>query len=163
MTALHAFRLFLALSAVCLVGCGPATAPPQPKAVLDQADDHDHGHDHSAHHHPETLAAGTAELESLVAEIAGKMESGATDAADDAVHGLGHLLDDVQGLLKKSSLSEEALGAATKAVDELYECFDELDTAIHAAPGKFDPPAQVHARLKERIDAAVKALKEAGR
>jgi hypothetical protein len=36
-------------------------------------------------------------------------------------------------------------------------------TAIHAAPGKFDPPAQVHARLKERIDAAVKALKEAGR
>jgi len=150
-------RWLLPALAACLAGCEPAATPPERAAV------HSHAHDHADHRHPDSLAAGVAELESLVADIAGKMAAGATDAADDAVHGLGHLLEDLQGLLPKSALTAEARDAATKAIDDLYECFDELDTSLHAAPGKADPPAEVHARLKDRIAAAVEALKEAGR
>lgn len=159
----------LVAAAVCLVGCGPTAAPPRPQAADAHGDHghgghgHDHGHDHGAHEPPETFAAGVTALESLVADVAVKLAGGEADAADDAVHGLGHVLDDLQGLLKKSTLAEEARAAAGKAIDDLFECFDELDTALHAAPGKADPPAEVHARLKDRIEAAVKALKEAGR
>jgi hypothetical protein len=35
---------------------------------------------------------------------------------------------------------------------------DKLDTAIHAPEGKSQPPAEVHASLAERIDAAIKSL-----
>lgn len=167
MSPCHVLRLPLALAAVWLAGCGPTPAPPRPPAAHDHghehADDHGHGHDHADHAPAETLADGVEQLESLVGEIAGKLASGATDAADDAVHGLGHVLDDIQGLLKESTLADGPRDAASRAVDELFECFDELDTALHAAPGKADPPAEVHARLQDRIAAAVKALEEAAR
>lgn len=162
----------LVASAACLVGCGPTAAPPRPPAAAAHgnhdhgaAHDHEHEHDHGHGEHdpPETFAAGVAALDSLVTDIAAKLEGGDADAADDAVHGLGHVLDDLQVLLKKSTLADEARAAAGKAIDDLFECFDELDTALHAAPGKADPPAEVHARLKDRIAAAVKALKESGR
>jgi hypothetical protein len=104
-----------------------------------------------------------ATLDSLVTDIAAKLAGGEADAADDAVHGVGHVLDDLQVLLGKSTLAYDARTAAAKAIDDLFECFDELDTAMHAAPGKADSPADVHARLKDRIEAAVKALQEVGR
>jgi hypothetical protein len=162
------FSPALVAAAVCLLGCGPTAAPPRPAADAHgdhghaAAHGHDHGHDHGDHEAPETFAAGVAALESLVTDIAAKLAAGEADAADDAVHGVGHVLDDLQVLLKKSTLAEEARTAAAKAIDDLFECFDELDTAMHAAPGKADPPADVHARLKDRIAAAVKALKESG-
>jgi hypothetical protein len=164
------FSPALVAAAVCLVGCGPTAAPPRPPAADAHGDHghgeshgHDHGHDHGDHKSPETFAAGVATLDSLVTDIAAKLAGGEADAADDAVHGVGHVLDDLQVLLGKSTLAYDARTAAAKAIDDLFECFDELDTAMHAAPGKADSPADVHARLKDRIEAAVKALQEVGR
>lgn len=163
------FTQALVATSVCLSGCDPTAAPPRPPAASahgdhdkDAAHGHDHGHSHGDHKPPETFAAGVAALESLVTDIGAKLAGGEADAADDAVHGLGHVLDDLQGLLGKSTLAYDARKVAAKAIDDLFECFDELDTALHAAPGKADPPAEVHARLKDRIEAAVKALKESG-
>ena len=109
----------LAVGTAALWGCAPATAPKPPAgSAASRAghDDHDHDHDHdhakhddgdkdgkdahSDHDHPETLAEGVAELETLLADVGEKLGSGAKDAADDAVHAAGHLLEDLRRLLE---------------------------------------------------------------
>lgn len=156
---------------IVLIGCAPATPPAAPPAAGTAAHDHDHdhAHDHGAkeaagdghadHVHPETLAEGVAELEKLVVTVAEKLGSGAKDAADDAVHAAGHLLEDLDGLLEKQELAADVKTAGKKALAELYDCFDKLDVALHAAADAAESPADVHASLKERFEAAVKALK----
>lgn len=146
---------------VCLfaAGCSSSSPPAAGKAPAAH-DNAEHGHDHDGHEHdhPESFAAGVAQLQATVAAVKDHLAVGATDAADEAVHSLGHLIEDVQGLLSKEKLGEEAKVTAAKALDELFECFDTLDTALHAPEGKSKPPAEVHASLAERIDGAIKAL-----
>jgi ElaB/YqjD/DUF883 family membrane-anchored ribosome-binding protein len=139
-------------------GCAPAAKPKeQPKAAAGG-----HDHDHGDHDHPETIAAGVAELESTAKDIATKLATGSQEAADDALHAAGHLLEDLQGLLaKEKDLSAEAKDAGKKSLDELFECFDKLDTAMHAGADEAKTTvADVHASVKERIETAVKSLKE---
>jgi hypothetical protein len=167
----------LALSVVlglAASGCSP-TAPtavktaPAPATAHEESHDHDHdhGHDHdhdhghAEHDHPETLAEGIAQLAEAAAAVEKHLAAGATDAADDVVHGVGHIIEDIQGLMPKENLSAEAKAAAAKALDEVFECFDKLDTALHAPAGKGEPPAEVHAGLKDRIANAIKALEDA--
>jgi len=144
----------------------PAPAPKQPAdagkdaaatAVAKPAAD-DHDHDHHDHDHPKTLAEGVAALGKAAAAVKDHLAADARDKADDAVHELGHLLEDVQGLVGTSDLAADAKKAATAAVDDLFDCFDKLDTALHAEPGTGDSPAEVHASLAERVEAAIKAL-----
>lgn len=143
------------------LGCAPAAKPKeQPKAA--SADGHDHDHAHDDHDHPETLAAGIAELETTAKDIATKLAAGSQNAADDAVHAAGHLLEDLEGLLEKEKdISAEARAAGKKALDELFECFDKLDTAMHAGADEAKATAaDVHASVKERIEGAMKSLKD---
>ena len=152
--------LAVAILAWSAAGCAPAAKPKeQPKAA---AAGHDHDHDHGDHDHPETIAAGVAELESTAKDIATKLAAGSQEAADDALHAAGHLLEDLQGLLaKEKDLSAEAKDAGKKSLDELFECFDKLDTAMHAGADEAKTTvADVHASVKERIEAAVTSLKE---
>jgi hypothetical protein len=146
------------MAAIALAGCEPA-APPAAKTAPKAA--HGHDHDHADHDHPETLAAGVVQLAEAAAAVEKHLASGATDEADEVVHGVGHIIEDIQGLLPKENLSADAKAAAAKALDEVFECFDKLDTALHAPAGKGEPPAEVHAGLKSRIDAAIKSLKDA--
>lgn len=169
-------------AAVLLAGCSrPPDAPPaagsKPAAPgahdhghdhghdhnHDHGHDHDdhHGHDHGAHAQPRTLREGVERLVSLAAEVKRHLAADARDEADDAVHGLGHALEDLQGLVRTSDLAVATKAAATKALDDLFECFDSLDTALHAEPGKGDPPAEVHASVAKRIEAAIGALEAA--
>lgn len=167
---------------VLVLGC--SQAPPAGSAVATKPAAHaDHGHDHAAgdahhehaheddhehdehahadHAHPETLAEGVTALEKAAAAVKEHLEAGARDAADDAIHGLGHLLEDLQGLVRKDKLPAEAEAAATAAIDELFDCFDKLDTALHAEPGKGDSPKEVHASVAERIEKAIGSLRAA--
>jgi hypothetical protein len=159
-----AARLLSIAAVVCLMtaGCSSSSPPAAPAAgkapVASAHADHGHDHDEHEHDHPESFAAGVAQLQATVASVKDHLTVGATDAADEAVHALGHLIEDVQGLLSKEKLGEEAKATASKALDDLFECFDELDTALHAPEGKAQPPAEVHASLAERIDGAIKAL-----
>lgn len=162
-----AFRPLPAVSvaAFLLAGCEPA-APPAEKPVAaasapQAAHDHDHDHGHEDHDHPKTLAEGVAQLAEAAAAVEKHLASGATDAADDVVHGVGHIIEDVQGLLSKTDLSAEVKASATKALDEVFECFDKLDTALHAPAGQGATPAEVHAGVKDRIAAAIKSLENA--
>lgn len=166
----------------CPLGCTPApTTPPAATTKPADHDDHDHDHpapaakqpadagkaaakpaaddhDHADHDHPKTLAEGVAALGKAAAAVKDHLAADARDKADDAVHDLGHLLEDVQGLVGTSDLAADAKKAASAALDDLFDCFDKLDTALHAEPGKGDSPAEVHASLAERVEAAIKAL-----
>ena len=128
-------------------GCNPVAKPP----AVQPAADHDH---------PATLAEGVAALRKFAADLGAKLASGSHEAADDAVHGLGHMLEDLPALAAKAKLSEQAAEGAKIAIGELEECFGKLDEALHAAEGQGDSPAEVHASLKDRIEAALKSLEE---
>lgn len=154
----------LALACLAAAGCSPSSSPPakatadKPAAAAHDHDhhDHDHGHDHDR---PESFPAGIAQLQATVAAVKDHLAVGATDAADEAVHALGHLIEDVQGLLsKEEEMTAEARAKAAQALDDLFDCFDKLDTALHAPEGTSPPPAEVHASLAERIDGAIGAL-----
>lgn len=156
-----------ALVACITLGCGP-TAPPanrsgKPAAATKGHPDHEHGHDHDHghgdHRHPETLAAGLVELEEIATAVKKHLDAGARDKADNAVHMVGHLVDDLRGLLPKEKLSAEAQAAAGKALDDVFDAFDVLDSALHAADGKGKPPAEVHASVADKIAAALMTLK----
>ncbi len=172
----------LAVAGWFVAGCSPAAkpvaTPAKPAAAHAESDDHhdDHeGHDHSAHgdhdhaekdhaaehDHPETLAAAVAELEALTKDVAEKLAGDAHEAADHAVHAAGHLLDDARDLLAKETLTADAKEAATKALDEIFECFDKLDVALHSkAKEGAESVAEIHASIADRVSEAVKALKE---
>jgi gas vesicle protein len=62
---------------------------------------------------------------------------------------------------RASAWAAEAKDAGKRSLDELFECFDKLDTAMHAGADEAKTTvADVHASVKERIEAAVKSLKE---
>jgi hypothetical protein len=147
-------------AALVAAGCTRPAAPPS-RAADKAAAGHDHDHGHAEHDHPESLAAGIAQVKRAVADVKAHLANGANEAADDVVHGMGHLVEDIEGLLSKENLSDAGKAAVKKATAEIFDCFDKLDTALHAAPGTGPTPAEVHAGLSQRIDDAIKALESA--
>lgn len=167
---------------VGVLGCSPAAAPVAPAKPVaapadhdkhdkhDKHDGHDHGkdddhahgkdadhdHDDHGHAHPETLAAGVLELETMWGHVKGALKAGDREKADDKVHAVGHLLEDFEGLLAKEKAESQEVGK--KATQEVFECFDTLDEAFHGdedALKKLDLDA-----LGERLEAAIKSLKD---
>lgn len=146
------------------MGCGPAPSrPPVGSASLPKAaavaDEHDHGTHHHDHDEPESLADGVEKLGSLTKDLAEKLADNAGEAADDAVHEIGHLLEELRDWAQKEGFEGDAATAATKAIDELEECFGKVDEAFHSGDDKADPPAKVLESVKERLDAAFRSLK----
>lgn len=158
------------------VGCGdvppPAASAPRAAARADHHHDHDHDHDHGeeskhakgddhddhdhddAHSHPETLAAAVGELKTLWGHVKGSLKAGDREKADEKVHAVGHLLEHFESLLAKGKAESREIGM--KATQEVFDCFDKLDTAFHGAEedlGKLDLDA-----LGGRLEAAIKTL-----
>ena len=129
-----------------------------PKASADTAEhaDHDHGdHDHA---HPETLAAGVAELETMWGHVKEALKTGNREKADEHVHEVGHLLEDFEGLLSKVEPAFQESGK--QATQVVFECFDALDAALHGSEEelkKLDIDD-----LGTRLEAAVESLKTIG-
>lgn len=147
---------------VLTAGCAPPQVGPVPNAMGDR-DQQDHGHDdhgHDDHAHPVTLADGVAELRTTVSKLEETLAADNRDAADEAVHAIGHLLEDLRGLVDGATLASEGRAAATAALDELDECFGAIDEAFHAGDTAADSPAKVHEGVAERIAAALRKLEE---
>ncbi len=152
-------------------GCGPAPAPAvktPPAATVDHDhdaggeqghDDDTHAHDDHAHTEPHSLGEGVAQLVRAADAVKDHLAADARDAADDAVHTLGHLLEDLQGLVRTSGLAAETKAKATQALDDLFECFDTLDTALHGEPGTGPTPADAHASIANRVEEAIETLR----
>jgi hypothetical protein len=151
---------------VIMGGCGPAS-PPRPARSVADADhdhDHDHGHDHDDDHghddhhaKAETLEAGVAELGRVVAAVKDALSDDDLAEADGHVHMVGHLIDDLHGLVARAKLPSDAEVAAKKALDELFECFDQLDTKLHS-PDEEVRKAIDYAEHEPRVKAALEAL-----
>jgi len=159
------------VAVVVVSGCSPAV-PPAPAAKPVAAHTaHDHGeqaqkdsHDHAEHAdhdhtHPETLAAGVAELETMWGHVKESLKAGDREKADDKVHEVGHLLEDFEGLLSKEETSLQDAGK--QATQVVFECFDALDTALHGGEEelkKIDVDA-----LGTRLETAIESLKNLGK
>jgi hypothetical protein len=159
------FGVLLGMLSAGLLGCSPAAAPVAPAKPVaahadhdkhDKHDNHDHDdHDDHDHAHPETLAAGVAELEAMWGHVKAALKADDREKADEKVHAVGHLLEDFEKLLAKEKA--EAQEAGKKATQEVFDCFDKLDEAFHGeedALKKLDLDA-----LGERLEAAIKSLK----
>jgi len=162
----------LALGGLAAPGCSPAVPPAPAAKPVAVHTDHDHvhdekaskdGHDHAEHAehddhdhaHPETLAAGVAELETMWSDVKTALKAGDREKADDKVHAVGHLLEDFEGLLSK----EEAVlqEAGKKATAVVFECFETLDAALHGPEEEFKKID--FDELGTRLEAAVESLK----
>ncbi len=155
--------LTIGMLSIGVLGCSPAAAPVSPaKPVAAQADhdkhdkhdDHGKDDDHD-HDHPETLAAGVAELETMWGHVKAALKADDREKADEKVHAVGHLLEDFEKLLAKEKAEAQEVGK--KATQEVFDCFDKLDEAFHGeedALKKLDLDA-----LGERLENAIKSLK----
>jgi len=147
-----------------VTGCAPS-APEWPAPAKtaaghshDEHDEHDeHDHDHGDHEEPETVAAGLAQLEKICADAKAHLAAGDYDKADGPVHMVGHLLEDLGELVAKEKPAAEA--EARKALDAIFECFDKVDTAIHAADEEARKKLD-YAEHAPAIEAAIAKLKE---
>ena len=161
----------LALGGLFLLGCSQTTTPPgAPPTKVAQADgehDHDHDHgDHADHEHghedyesPNTIAAGMAELEKICQGVKEELAEGDRDEADAKVHMVGHLIDDLHGLVAEAKPSPEVLAGAKKALDDIFDCFDKMDTALHSADEEVVKKLD-YAEHAPAIEAAIPKLKE---
>jgi hypothetical protein len=147
-----------------VTGCAPSapTAPASAKTAVGHSHDRDgehddHDHDHGDHEEPETVAAGLAQLEKICADAKAHLAAGDYDKADGPVHMVGHLLEDLGGLVAKEKPAAEA--EARKALDAMFECFDKIDSAIHAADEEARKKLD-YAEHAPAIEAAIAKLKE---
>lgn len=162
-----AWPLMAAMAAWVSGGCAPAQPKPRPAAHAEHDDDHDHDHDHdhddeAERSKPDTLEAGLAELAKVVAAVKKSLAEKDLDDADGHVHMVGHLVDDLHGLVKRAQLPAEAEAAAKKALDDVFECFDDLDTKLHSADEDVRKAIDF-AEHEPRVEAALQALRDIGK
>ena len=149
---------FLQLCGLCvlagflLVGCSPTPAPKQNTVVEKGHADHD---DH-AHEHPTTYDAAVSELEKLRMQVKTHLADGDKEKADGPVHAIGHLMGDLKGLAAKENLDETSRDSIDKASEELMDCFEQIDAALHGGEGK------TYDEVSARIDAAMTVLMKKG-
>jgi len=161
----HSFGAVGCLAIACcfLMGCSPAARPvAQSTTPADDHADHDHADDHD---HPKTLAAGITQLETLCGDVKAAMAEKDLKKADPVLHEIGHLLEDIQSLLKAAKLPAEVNDSANQAIDEIFECFDKIDITLHESEGaKHDSAKEsdgaTYDELADRIAVALGTLKK---
>ncbi|HTU25086.1 MAG TPA: hypothetical protein VMF30_06800 [Pirellulales bacterium] len=146
---------------VAMPGCGPA-APATPKAEgtageKEHAGLGGHIHDDDAdeeheHEHHESFADAVTELDGLRDAARRAMGENNVKAADDAVHEIGHILEELPSLAAKEAATAEDT-EVRPAIDELFECFDQIDHKLHGEAGK------TYDEVSQRVDAAMETLR----
>jgi hypothetical protein len=119
---------------IAAIGCSPA---PTDMATGNKppvsADELEHMHDD--HDHAETYPDAVAQIEKLNTEISASFAAGKGAEADSQVHAIGHALEDVPALAKKTTLSEEDQTAVGVAVETLLDAFGKIDEKLHGGDG----------------------------
>ncbi len=151
-------RLLLA-STACLglvtLGCTPPAAVETPTTIKPPmaADDLEHAHE-AGHVHAETYAEGVAQVVALRNEIRDAFAKGEGASADNAVHEVGHALEDMTALAEKASLSKDDQVAVATAVESLLDAFEKVDEKLHGGDGvDYD-------KVATEIDAAFETLQK---
>ncbi len=134
----------------------PAPAPPRAAVANHDHDDHDHDdhdhddhdhddHDHDEHDHDEhdhddpafepakTIAEAIARVKALGADVQKALAAQEMDLADDLVHSVGRVIEDLHAKIAAAELDTKAREAATAAADSIFDAYEKLDTALHGA------------------------------
>lgn len=160
----RALAVLFLLVPMQLVGCGgsePKSDSPSPQAgdSHEHPDHADHAeHDHQDGDHPQTLSAAVANLEELRAAIEKAFAADDMSEADGPVHQIGHALEAITSLAKKSSLSADEQKVMKEAVDVLFDSFGAIDQRIHG--GK--EAGKSYADVAEQVETAMTQLKGLG-
>ena len=141
-----------AMFACSIAGCTDSETPPKPPVM---AGNHDHGHEHG-HDHPETLAAAFAEVTELRDTVRDAFKEGDKDTAHGPLHDVGHLLEDLEGLVQEAELSDEAKATIKTNIDTLFESFGAVDDKMHDSEEGSD-----YSEVSEKIDTAIAAIAKA--
>ena len=134
----------------CL-GCGDTgqMTASQNSGSAAHEDDHNHGDDHN---HPETLDEGLKELVALRDTVRDAFAKNDTETAHGPLHDVGHLLEDITGLIEKRGLSDEAIATAKQNIETLFDSFGAVDKTMHGKEGS------TYNEVSAKIDAAIQAL-----
>ncbi len=144
-------------------GCGQS--PKKDAATGHEDHDHEHGHEHGHEHaheghehaeggdHPKTYAEAVTKIAALHDTVRDSLSAKENSKADEAVHELGHLLEDVPGLAGAASLSADDLADVKKAAEELLDLYGKIDEQLHGGKDI------AYDELSAKIDAAVDRLK----
>lgn len=148
------------LLSLMLLGCTDS-ASNSPTSDAGHGDEHghehEHGHegehgDHSEHAHPETLEDGLKELSELRDTVRDAFAADDVDTAHGPLHDVGHLLEDITGLVERQELTDEQRETAKKSIDSLFDLFGAVDRTLHGQDGS------TYSEVSEKIDAAITAL-----
>lgn len=152
------FRMLVCLVIACAVGslgCGKST-PTAEKSTAPAHDDHAHeGHDHKHEghdDHPHTYAEAVEKIKQLRNAVRDHLAAKETGKADEAVHEVGHVLEDLPKLAEAHTAEDQA--EVKKAGEELLDLFGKIDEQLHAdKEPNYD-------EVSAKIDAAVEKLHE---
>jgi hypothetical protein len=161
--------VLFASACVSLAGCGAsattASAPPAERHDEDhdhdRAQDHQHEAEHDAHIDapPESLAEALTEVAELHATIKEANAAGELHKADEQVHKIGHLLEEIPKHAAKQSLPEADRQALQEAVDQLFENFGALDERLHHG----ESAGKSYDEVADQIAEAMEALRAVGK
>lgn len=120
----------LSVCAISLLGCGKPGSTDQ--AATPAHDDHgDHDHKHEGHDdHPHTYAEAIEKIEALRTAVRDNLAAKEKGKADEAVHEVGHLLEDLPKLAKSHTAEDQT--EIKQASDELIDLFGKIDEQLHA-------------------------------
>jgi hypothetical protein len=111
--------------------------------------------DVSPHADTANFRATLADIQAMKSEICKAFADGTPDDAHDALHEVGHSLEELPGLAaKEGDLTAEQLSAVETAVEALFDGFGELDGTLHGG-GEVDIK-----ELEEKLSQALEKLEE---
>jgi len=147
MKRIQVLGLMAVYCGLCL-GCGDTgqMTASQGNASADHEDDHAH------HEHPKSLDEGLKELVALRDTVRDAFANNDTETAHGPLHDVGHLLEDITGLIEKSGLSDEAVAAAKQDIETLFDSFGAVDKTMHGQEGS------TYSEVSAKIDAAIHSL-----
>lgn len=140
-------KLSMVVLALTIAGCEPA----KPTAGSG-ADGHDHAGEHA---HAETLAEAVKELEGICAAVKAAFDKNDPDAADEPLHDVGHILEEVKELAKSSKLDDAGKAEVETATNSMLDAFGAIHDGMHG--GK---TGKSYADVGQAIETALKTLSE---
>jgi hypothetical protein len=135
------FSSALGIVAVLLFGCGQSPEPASSSMAL-----------------PTTLADGVDALEKYHETIKTAFGSDSPGEAHDALHGVGHLLEHLRGLIESSDLPQAARESLESSRIEMNDAFLKIDESIHhGGDGDYDAVSE---QLQNALDHIRNTLSE---
>ena len=123
--------LVLAISTLCLIGCGSSEVTRPSSTVEEHGDDHDFSDDRHEHTTAKSLGDMVAKVEKLSRTIQEAFQAGDSEKGHGPLHEIGHLLEEIPPAAANELLTLPQQQRLREAVDSLMNSFGALDEQLH--------------------------------